>query len=301
MRRYLGIIGFALWLSLLPTLRATETGTIRVVFFNLENYLSMGRSVDGTYQQSAPKPESEIADVIAQIVELQPDVLGVCEIGTEEDLADLQSRLAEAGIDLPHTEYAGGDDETRHLALLSRFEIENRNSQKDLPYQLNGRIMRMQRGILDATVAVTDEMALRCLVVHFKSKRPVPEGQALMRRNEAQITRRHISTILRQNPETNLLLMGDLNDTKNEPAVQEILGERGSPYAMQDIPLADEFGDRWTHHWEVADLYSRIDFMMVSQALAPLVVAEKSQVLRNRDGLAGSDHRALLMTLRLPE
>jgi len=301
MRRSAGIIGFVLWLCLLPGLGATENDTIRVVFFNLENYLSMGRSVDGTYQQSAPKPESEISAVIAQIVELQPDILGVCEIGTEEDLADLQRRLAEAGIDLPHTEYAGGDDETRHLALLSRFAIASRDSRDDLPYQLNGRIMRMQRGILDATVSVTDDFALRCLVVHFKSKRPVPEGQALMRRNEAQITRRHISAILRQNPETPLLLMGDLNDTKNEPAVQEILGERGSPYAMQDIPLADEFGDRWTHHWEVADLYSRIDFMLVSRALAPLVEAEKSRVLRNRDGLVGSDHRALLMTLRLPE
>ena len=86
------------------------------------------------------------------VVKSRPDVFGICEIGTPEDLADLQRRLKEAGLDLPHSEHTGGADDTRHLALLSRFPITARNSQRDLTYDLMGREEPIRRGILDPTV-----------------------------------------------------------------------------------------------------------------------------------------------------
>jgi len=277
----------------------SEADTYRVAFYNLQNYLEMDRTIEGERLENHPKPEDEIVSLVNTIQNLDADILGLCEIGTEADLADLQERLKQAGLDYPHTEYGGGDDTTRRLAILSRFPIVERNSRSDLPYQLNGRIMRMQRGILDATIDLPNDAFIRCLVVHFKSKRPVPEGEALMRRNEAQITRRHVSAIFRQDPEVLLLLMGDLNDTKNEPAVQEVQGELNSATSLQDLPLADALGDRWTHHWKYADLYSRIDFLMVSRPLHDHFLLDQSGVWRPEDGLIGSDHRPVYATFKL--
>jgi len=88
-----------------------------------------------------------------------------------------------------------------------------------------------------------------------------------------------VEEIIAGEPPVNLLLYGDFNDTKNEPAVQEIMGARGVPDHMADLPLKDSAGDRWTQYWKYADIYSRIDFIFVSPALLPEVVQSKKQRL----------------------
>jgi len=226
-------------------------------------------------------------------------VIGLSEIGTKEDLEDLRKRLKEAGIDYPHVEYAGGSDPVRHLALLSRFPIVARDSKDDLPYQLHGRIERMQRGILDVQVDFGDQKPVRFIVVHLKSKREVPAGQALIRRNEAQILRRVVSEILAEKPDSRLVVMGDLNDTKNEPPLQEIQGEKGSATHLFDLPLVDSMGDRWTHYWSHADIYSRIDFILVNQTMRGLWDEARSTIPRWENWREASDHRPLLAVFRL--
>src|SRR4029453_9992579 len=99
----------------------------------------------------------------------------------------------EAGTDLPHTEYIVAGDEDRHLALLSRYPIVARESQTDLRFELNGREESVRRGILDVTLQVNADYRLRCVGVHLKSKLPVPQGEALIRRFEAQKLRQHLA------------------------------------------------------------------------------------------------------------
>ncbi len=271
----------------------------RVGFYNLENYLLMDRQVGEKRLPDQPKPEMSKEAVVRSLIAMKADIIGLCEIGSEEDLADLQRRLKEAGADYPHAEHAGGDDSTRRLALLSKMPIISRDSKADLPYQLNGRIMRMQRGILDVTVEVAPQYPVRLMVVHLKSKRPVPMGEALMRRNEAQILRRHVSAVFREDPDVRLLVMGDLNDTKNEPPLQEVMGEMNSPTGLKDLPLADLNGEVWTHYWSTADLYSRIDFMLASQALERGFLPEASGIPHFPDWREGSDHRPLVAAFRV--
>ena len=272
---------------------------VTFVAYNLENYLLMPRHVDGEPVPDAPKPEDSIRHLIRAIAAAGPDLLGVCEIGTDQ-VPDLQQRLAAAGIDLPHAEIAGGDDVVRELALLSRWPIVDTDSRRDLTYQLDGHILPMQRGILDATVELPDGSRLRCVGVHFKSKREIPEfDQALMRRHEAGLLRRHLDAIFEQDPDVRLLVYGDLNDTRNEPAVRAVLGPHQAPTSLRLVDIADDRGQRWTHYWAVADLYSRIDYLMVSRRLWPLVVAEESYIPADPEFRRASDHRPLVLKLRL--
>ncbi len=136
--------------------------------YNLKNWLSMERFDSATPKEATPKPLDERKRVVEILADIHPDVLGVCEVGSDVDVADLQKRLKAAGVDLPHIERAHGGDPTRTLALLSRFPISARNSQTDLKYQIGDQTLPMQRGILDATVQFQPDLQVRFLGVHLK-------------------------------------------------------------------------------------------------------------------------------------
>jgi len=271
---------------------------VTFVAYNLLNYLKMDRRVDGRMQPEKPKPEAEIEALLAMLAGCQPDILGVSEIGSEEDTRDLRHRLAGIGIDLPHLVHVDGSDPVRNLALLSKFPVVATDHQTDLHYNAGGRRLPFQRGILDATVEINPDYRLRLIGSHFKSKREVDfADHDEMRRNEAELTRRHIEKILRENPQTNLLLFGDFNDTKNNPAFSILKGGAGRPDSLDDLWLRDQYGLRWTHYWRTADLYSRIDYIFFSRGLAPEILRNFSRIHYAPEWELASDHRPLVVYL----
>lgn len=273
-------------------------GPVRFVAYNVENYLPMTRRIDGESVPNAPKPESEKRVVVASIAELRPDILGVVEIGDLAEVDDLRTRLAGEGLRYPHSEWLNAADEARHLVLLSRFPIVARNSVSDLTYRIGDVELPVQRGFLDVTIQVNESYRLRCVGVHFKSKRDVPEAdQELMRRNEAELLRRHVDAILTVDPQTNLLVYGDFNDTRNETAMKTVQGRRGSAAYLETIYLKDHEGMSWTHFWEAAGLYSRIDYILFAPGLRPELDFSGCRILWRKDWAEGSDHRPLMATI----
>ena len=270
---------------------------IVVCTYNVENYVDATPPKEGQTRGTRAKSEKEIAVLIRIIRDINPDVLGVCEMGSPQRFEDFKKRLAAAGLQYTDSEYLAGPDQDRHLALVSRFPIVSRESQADVAFELNGQPQKVRRGILDVTIAVTPEYHLRLVGVHLKSKLPAPEGEALIRRHEAQKLRQHLESILTAQPEVNLVAYGDFNDTKNEPMFQEITGVRGTPTYMADLWARDNLGDRWTYYWRAADLYSRIDYLFVSPGLFREVVKTKSTVYRSPDWNEASDHRPVFATI----
>ena len=284
---------------------AGESGKARdksVTFcsYNLKNYLKMQRFVQGTRTEDVGKPTAEVEAVIRFLVDIHPDILGVCEIGTENDLADLQSRLKEEGLDLPHAEHAHGGDPSRSLALLSRFPIVATHSQQDLKYQIDDQMFAVNRGFLDATVELKKGFQLRCVGVHLKSKREVPEAdEMLMRRNEAHLLRQHLEGILKEDPSSRIAVYGDFNENRNGAPIVEIEGVPGMDLSMMDITLKDTRGQTWTHYWQGADVYSRFDYFFVSRPLQVYVDKKRSYVYDVPEFYSGSDHRPIVMKIDL--
>ena len=174
----------------------------------------------------------------------------------------------EAGLDLPHSEHAGGTDEDRHLALLSRYPITSRRSPAEAHLPLQGETMAMSRGILDATVDVRGHH-FRFLGVHLKSKRDIPEarpGADAPQRSlpPPQARRRHP----REDPEVFLCVYGDFNDTRRstpstpsrDPTTpRTYLEPSTSPTpAARSGPITGT-----TKH-----VYSRFDYVLVSRPSA---------------------------------
>ena len=263
--------------------------------WNLRNYLqTTGAPEANAAGATPPKSPAAQAAVTRIILTMKPDILGVCEMGTAADLAALQSRLREAGLDLPHTELVEGADSERHLAILSRFPIVARNHQTKLTYLLDETLLPVQRGFLDVTLQITPAYQLRCVGAHLKSRRDVPEAdESLMRRNEAHLLRQHADGILKAEPETNLLVYGDFNDTRETPAVRAVSGTRGTPAALTPVAVSDAAGERWTYYFQESDTYSRIDFLFASRGLNPELEDKSCRIYSGLDWLKASDHRPL--------
>ncbi len=292
----------ALWVLLLSTLSSAERESVTFCAYNIKNYLGMERSLKGTRTPDVPKPEKEIAAVLKFITDIKPDALGVSEIGQEKDLLDLQRRLKEAGLDLPNFEYSHGGDASRRLGLLTRLPIIARNSQRDLKYQIGDLTFPVQRGFLDATLRLRPGLDVRFVGVHLKSKRAIPEAdESLMRRNEARLLRAHLDKLIDANPEEKIVIYGDFNEHRNEAAIADIIGEPKPPGGLFELHLRDSRKETWTHYWQLADVYSRLDYVFFTRTLSKYMDRPGSHIYDTPDYYDGSDHRALVAKIRLTQ
>lgn len=272
-------------------------------FYNVENYQTAaegGHTLPASQPTPPPKPEASVAAVVRVIAAASPQILGLAEMGGGAAIADLRARLKAVGLDYPHVEWVEGADADRHLALLSQFPIVEAASRADIPFDLDGRLRRVSRGVLDATVDLGRGRRLRLVGAHWKSRRDTPGfDQAQFRAREAELLRKDVEKILAVDPDVWLLVFGDLNDTKNEFPVRELLGPPGSARRLTPLPLTDGRQEFWTHYWKTADIYSRIDYILASPALVARVDAERSGILDAPDWDAASDHRLIFTTLML--
>jgi endonuclease/exonuclease/phosphatase family metal-dependent hydrolase len=267
---------------------------LRFIAYNVNNWLTMDRTLERTEHPNIPKPATEKRAVIQLLCRHSPDVIGICEIGTLEDLAEIQSALKAGGVDLPHSHYVGGGDEVRHLGLLSRFPITRTTAPDALDFKHNGTHFTMNRGILDASIEANGK-SFRWLGVHLKSKREVAGGdQEAIRLNEARLLRQHVDTILKADPAARLIVYGDFNDTRGSAVLKTITGSFNDPAYLTAIPVEDKQGQRWTHFWGLHDIYSRFDFITISHSLKPDVDFKHSRILDDPEWNDASDHRPLL-------
>jgi len=247
----------------------------------------------------ADKPTNETDQLIKVIIETNPDILGISEIGTIDDLKNLQSKLKQAGVNFPHQYHTGGSDQVRHQAILSRFPIIS-NVKPNIEFHMNGEKHRVNRGIVDAYVA-TPTGKVRLLGVHFKSKREIEKySQETIRRNEAYTLRKHINDI-HSSPETaddKVIVFGDFNDTINSVTLKTVIGSTRTLGYCRAIPLFDQYGLNWTHHWKWQDVYSRFDFVLANKRMMPFIIEEKSYVFDTTKYPMASDHRPIVVKFK---
>jgi endonuclease/exonuclease/phosphatase family metal-dependent hydrolase len=275
-----------------------SSGELRFITYNVENWLTMDREIGGKTVKSIPKPESEKQAVVALLARHTPDIIGLCEIGEASDLAEIQADLKVAGLDLPHSHYTGGSDPVRHLGLLSRFPITSTAKPVETEYRHAGQTFAINRGILDATVTANGK-SYRFLGVHLKSKRDSEQGdQEAIRLHEARLLRRHLDALFKTNENARIVVYGDLNDTRATPAIKTITGNHNDPTSLAAIPAKDSRNDTWTYHWALHDVYSRIDYIMVSRALREEADFPAAKVIDDVGWDTASDHRPVLAVFR---
>ncbi len=75
--------------------------------------------------------------------------------------------------------------------------------------------------------------------------------------------------------------------------------KRGKTEIATLVPASDSHGDSWTHAYHKEDSYSRVDHILVSAALKPVVRNGTAQIYDGPGVREASDHRPVSVTLEL--
>src|SRR4051812_2657030 len=203
--------------SFLPALLRAET--FRVAEYNVENYLDQP-----TETRRSVKSDEAKAKIRESIRALKPDVISFEEMGTTNAILELRASLKAEGLDFPYWEHVSGFDTNIHLAVLSKFPITARRPHTNENFLLDGRRFSVSRGFLEVDIQVNTNYSFTLLGAHLKSKRPVPEGdEAEMRLQEAKLLREKVDALLTTNPNANLVVLGDFNNTKDSPSTKALV------------------------------------------------------------------------------
>lgn len=271
---------------------------LTVAAYNVENYTVANRMVDGVYREAYPKPEKERIALREVIAAIAPDVLAVCEMGPQPFLEEFQRELKHAGQEYPHAVLLEAADTDRHVAVLSKMPFKEVRRHVGQSFLYFGKHERVKRGALEVIFA-TDQGDVSLFVLHLKSKyterKDDPEA-ALQRALEAE-TVRDIVLARFPNPATaKFIVCGDWNDTRGTRPVRA-LQKRGEKLIGELVPATDSRGEAWTHYFRREDLYSRIDYILVSPGLRPFVSGAR---IHDGPGTSeASDHRPVVMDLKL--
>jgi endonuclease/exonuclease/phosphatase family metal-dependent hydrolase len=286
---------------------AVAAGTFRVATYNVEKYL-----VHPTESRRHVKSAAAKAKVRESIVALNPDVLALEEIGDTDALNELRASLKASGLDYPYRELVSGWDTNIHVAVLSKLPIVARHPHTNDVFLLNGRRFHVERGFADVDIRAAPDFVFSLIVAHLKSRLPDNPyaNEAQERYAEAKILRRIILEHFKTNPNARLIVVGDLNDYKNSDSVREIIGrgrfklvdtrpaERNGDNAPNPVPYYAPRNVTWTEYYGTEDVYSRIDYILASPAMARDWIKSGTYVLALPNWGVASDHRPIVATFR---
>jgi endonuclease/exonuclease/phosphatase family metal-dependent hydrolase len=288
---------------MLGLIASADAETFRVATYNLDNYL------DAPAGTRHAKTEESKAKVRESILATKPDVLAVEEMGTVSALEELRGSLKTGGLDFPNREYVSGFDTNIHIAILSKFPFTSVRPQTNDYFLLNGKRFRVSRGFAVVEVQVNTNYSFTLMAAHLKSKRVIASAdEAELRHEEAKVLREKIDEALASNPNVNLVVLGDLNDYKDSSSIKEVIG-RGK-HKLVDTRPAERNGDdpaspprvlnaptvTWTHYFATEDVYSRLDYILLSPGMAREWVTNETYVLALPNWGKGSDHRPVVAT-----
>lgn len=273
---------------------------ITVATYNVENYTLANRMVDGVYREAYPKPEDERAALSQVVGAIAPDILAVQEMGKQSYLEEFQRELKAAGQNYPHIVVLDGPDPDRHVAVLSKVPFKDVKRHVDLGFTYFDRPEKVRRGALEVIFA-TEQGDVSLFVIHLKSKyterKDDPEA-ALQRALEAEAVR---DLVLARHPDpakAKFIVAGDWNDTRGTRPVRA-LQKRGDLVVGELVRAADSRDHNWTHYFRREDLYSRIDYLMVSPGLKPYVAGNRATIYDGPGAVVASDHRPVWLKLEV--
>lgn len=274
----------------------------RVATYNVENYLDQP-----TESRRFVKSEAAKAKIRESIRALNPDAIALEEIGTTNALLELRASLRTEGQNFPFWDWIEGVDTNIHVAVLSKLPIVARRSHTNETFLLGGRRFRVERGFAEVDIQAATNFTVTLIAAHLKSRRPVPEAdEAELRLEEAKILRRIVDDHFTSEPDAKLIVLGDFNDVKSSDSTKAIIGrgkfkltdtrpaERNGDPAPNSAPRLDPRNVTWTHYYGLEDTYSRIDYILLSPAMARCWLTNETYVLTISNWGVGSDHRPIV-------
>jgi endonuclease/exonuclease/phosphatase family metal-dependent hydrolase len=175
---------------------------------------------------------------------MNADVLGLVEMGSLASTTYLLDELKRAGMDYSHYEWMRSNDGQINLVIFSRYPLKKIVHHTQDKYVLDERSYSLRRGILEATVEVTDSYSFTVLLTHLKSQLESTKlDQQEVRLEEAKLLRGKVEKILEEDPEADFVVIGDLNDHYSSLPIRTILGTSAGKRRLLDARPLEQIGD----------------------------------------------------------
>ncbi len=285
--------------------------TIRVATYNVENYLD--QPTTNRSEIKSPAARAKIREIIRA---MNPDVLALEEMGSTNALLELRASLKSEGEDFPYWEHIQGADPDIHLAILSKLPILSRHPHTNEDFLLDGQRFSVKRGFAEVELRAGTNFTFTLIAAHLKSRLTTPEAdEAAERLGEARALREIVTNRLAANPRAKIIVLGDFNDLKKLRAYPATLYAGRGKFKLTDTRPAERDGDTspasssrleprnvtWTYYFNSEDSYTRIDYILLSPAMAKNWITSETYIPTLPDWGLASDHRPIVATFDISQ
>ena len=213
----------------------------KVMFYNFENLfdtindpeiLDEEFTPDGPKKWNSVKYNKKIGNLervlfdIAALDKNYPAVIGVSEVENRSVLEDVIAtpKLAPANYRIVH--YDSPDARGVDVAFFYRPDVFELEGSAPIPFTMEGLHNFKTRDIVTMWGTIEGE-PFYFMVAHWPSRLGGKEASAPKRERAAEIMRRAADSVLRLDPATKVVMMGDFNDDATDDSITEVLGAKG--------------------------------------------------------------------------
>ena len=239
-------------LMLLVTLFAVTAGVAQdkpytVVFYNLENLFDIYDdpetydeefTPDGAKQWNEVKYQKKLTNMervlfdIAAIQKDYPIVIGVSEIENRTVLEDLVSQPKLKGANYRICHYDSPDARGVDVAFLYRSDVFKIQGSDNIKLHVEGLPNFRTRDLVVMWGTIEGE-PFYFLVSHWPSRLGGKEASQFKRDACAKQIREIKDSLLRENPATKVIVMGDFNDDATDDSIVEVMGAKRDVHELE--------------------------------------------------------------------
>lgn len=256
--------------------RVPVTGSVmNVMFYNSENLFDTVDNPDKNDDEFLPDAArrwttkrywnklNNLCKVIAAVDEENaPEIIGLCEVENDSVLYDLTRRtqLKSLGYDFVVTD--SPDERGINVALLYKRSFFRLIEYESLPVDIRPAGGSATRDILHVTGRITNGDTLDLYVCHWPSRIGGVEESEPRRHIAAGVARESIEKVFAERRKPYVILMGDLNEGADDPAVRETLkahryaeGEKLADREMVTVMDGQTGSYRYEGAWDTYDQF----------------------------------------------
>jgi predicted extracellular nuclease len=236
-----------------PTAALKEDSTI-FAFYNVENLFDTeddpkiddSEFLPTSKSQWTPERYQKKLEHLAQVIAAMgfPSAIGVCEIENARVLQDLvaQPALKAQGYSFVH--YDSPDERGIDVALLYKPSVLSIKSSEPLKVQFTGKDAGDKtRDVLRVNGSLKGGYAVTFYVNHWPSRRGGEAESAMRRKDAATTVRQNVDALFKEDADTKVVILGDLNDEPENESVQTTLGATAYDPISKILPPSDALYD----------------------------------------------------------
>lgn len=210
---------------------------VTIAFYNLENLFHPSddpqkfdddRTPEGADQWTFEKYDAKLANMAQALSEIGPStpaIVGLCELENRQVLLDLLSQEALSAIDYGIIHFESPDIRGVDVGLLYRKSLFNPRQSISVPVPLYDEKKDRPLWTRDQLLVAGDLLGkpIYILVNHWPSRSGGKQRSANKRLSAAKVTKRVTDSLLRLNPQSQIIVMGDFNDNPDDPSIQKVM------------------------------------------------------------------------------